>query len=80
MHAIDIFCRSDLNGTNLTGKGLIDDVKGVRSEGSSNYFTRGLLSISGEGNKRPVLVYNKISQQEPWPRIIRLVYNNVQTP
>lgn len=38
MHAIDIFCRSDLNGTNLTGKGLIDDVKGVRSEGSSNYL------------------------------------------
>lgn len=38
MHAIDIFCRSDLNGTNLTGKGLIDDIKGVRSEGSSNYL------------------------------------------
>ena len=73
MHAIDIFCRSDLNGMNLTGKGLIDDVERLRSEGSSNYQR-------ARETKDRCWYTIKLVNKSLGPRLIRLVYNNEQTP
>lgn len=62
MHAIGDFYKFDLNGMNLTGKGLIDDV-GVEGglEHQGTMYTD-LLSIRDEGNTRPGFVYNKSDQ------------------